>query len=315
MAEWHGVDLGQEVESARGVSSMRQEQTATAKQRAAAAAVVKHNDQTDVENWSAPDPDGAVNADGTAVMRSRDWWTQRAEMRGFLPPQPAAPKTPDTDYARFLARFAQGRGKKAEDLTIEEELEARGQFGRSDDAPPRPVRPPRPPARVGQADRNEQRRQLRGQLRFLLRDPSRGTAEEIRTLQSRMQAAGMDVDVEKDTAARDVEAEGVRRGRARRLADPDGTGEFATADQLLKDFDAALGGGAEAPAPAPAPRPAPAAPRGRGVGPGPARGGSASAPGAGRTATRQQVEAVASRAGITYEEAKRRLEAEGVSVQ
>jgi hypothetical protein len=51
------------------------------------------------------------------------------------PPKPAEDPNavPNTDYSRFLARYAQSKGKTIADLTAAEELEARGQFGRSDD--------------------------------------------------------------------------------------------------------------------------------------------------------------------------------------
>lgn len=53
---------------------------------------------------------------------------------------PAAAKTAPnlTDYEGFLARFAKGKGKKVEDLTAEDEVQARKMWGQADDRPPQP---------------------------------------------------------------------------------------------------------------------------------------------------------------------------------
>src|SRR3990167_595632 len=46
--------------------------------------------------------------------------------------------TPNTDYSRFLSRFAQDRGKTLQTLTAADEVEARKQFGQANDRAPVP---------------------------------------------------------------------------------------------------------------------------------------------------------------------------------
>ncbi len=57
----------------------------------------------------------------------------------------AKPKKTDvaasTDYGRFLAKFAKDKGKKVDDLTAAEELDAKKQYNTIDDKPPAPPGP------------------------------------------------------------------------------------------------------------------------------------------------------------------------------
>jgi hypothetical protein len=62
---------------------------------------------------------------------------------GFYPrrEKSAGGEKTGSDYHQFLARFAKSKNKSVDDLTDKEELEARKQFGRADDAAQRPWAP------------------------------------------------------------------------------------------------------------------------------------------------------------------------------
>lgn len=80
--------------------------------------------------------DGSRIPVADALRATRQYPTDRAG-KPILPPAKADANA-STDYGRFLARYAREKGKKVEDLTAAEELEARGQFNRSDDKPTDP---------------------------------------------------------------------------------------------------------------------------------------------------------------------------------
>lgn len=87
MPMWQHYELDDPVAAlaqVAGVVTVRQQETATAKQKAEARAVITHNDQTNPGQWSAPDE--------TGTMRAREWWVTRAGAPGLLPGK--APRVP-----------------------------------------------------------------------------------------------------------------------------------------------------------------------------------------------------------------------------
>lgn len=151
--------------------------------------------------------------------------------------------------------------------------------------------------RTAQRDRQDN---LRAELRDALEFPDQQRPGTMRRLAGEYRKAGLDFERETRSIAAQVardRATAAQRSLSLEDAGIETTSPEALIERALREGEAAA-------------QPSVAGGRGRGAGPGPA----VAAANTRRTATRSDVQKVATRTGTTYEEAKRQLEARGVLV-